>query len=82
MNLIAQIYCHHEQNQVPQTVADTRGGIDGTDKVKPLVMDDGCRDHSIAQEFGVDATIRNKRCVDLARIGREGMDALLRCPLA
>lgn len=45
-------------------------------------MDNGSRDHIIAQEFGVDPVIRNNRNVDLARIIREGLDAVLRCPLA
>src|SRR5215213_9137772 len=80
MKLIIQIPCFNEEEQLPATLADLPGELDGVDAVEWLIIDDGSTDRTVdvARENGVDHIVRLTNNKGLAAAFQAGIDASLK----
>src|SRR5215213_6474747 len=80
MKLIIQIPCFNEEEQLPATLADLPGELDGFDEVEWLIIDDGSTDRTIdvARAHGVDHIVRLTNNKGLAAAFQAGIDASLK----
>ncbi len=80
MKLIIQIPCYNEAEQLPQTLAELPGEVEGFDVVERLVIDDGSTDETIAvaRTHGVDHIVRLTNNKGLAAGFQAGLDACLK----
>src|SRR5271155_2272717 len=80
MKLIIQIPCFNEADQLPQTLADLPGEVEGFDVIERLVIDDGSTDETIAvaRSHGVDHIVRLTNNKGLAAGFQAGLDACLK----
>src|SRR5215213_8386504 len=80
MKLIIQIPCFNEEEQLPATLADLPGELDGFDEVEWLIVDDGSTDRTVevARAHAVDHIVRLPNNKGLAAAFQAGVDACLK----
>jgi glycosyltransferase involved in cell wall biosynthesis len=80
MKLIIQIPCFNEAEQLPRTLADLPGEVEGFDVVERLVVDDGSTDDTVAvaRAHGVEHLVRLTSNKGLATGFQAGIDTALK----
>jgi glycosyltransferase involved in cell wall biosynthesis len=80
MKLIIQIPCYNEADQLPRTLAELPGRVEGFETVERLIIDDGSTDETIAvaRAHGVDHIVRLTNNKGLAAGFQAGLDACLK----
>jgi glycosyltransferase involved in cell wall biosynthesis len=79
VKLIIQIPCYNEEDTLPVTLAELPRSLPGVDEIEYLVIDDGSTDRTVevAQRFGVQHIVRQKRNRGLAAAFQAGLEAAL-----
>jgi len=80
VNLIIQVPCLNEEDQLPQTIDALPKSVDGFDSVEFLIIDDGSTDRTVhvARAAGVHHVVKLPQNRGLATAFQAGLDACLK----